>query len=261
MARQSRANPASRQESRRGNSSSNKQRSKKGYDHSNPSLRTGGRGLTVWTLQKMAQEKRFKELDDLFDNGLTMNALPVGMAAGTAARVFDIDIELITQCLDSFVSKLWRGKIFFSSNNKRVSEGRNRMRKSIFAPFSPIVPMAKFTTRLLNSHPLAPRAKSNLVILNYADVSTKPYLAELLLTEVQVYDVQVAIKGKYGPVFVGKTWLGKYDEKGEFTASDPNKIIARYFLDFNEGALREQREHHWDGSEEEVPDPLPHVHN
>jgi len=61
----------------------------------------------------MAQEKRFKELDDLFDNGLTMNALPVGMAAGTAARVFDIDIELITQCLDSFVSKLWRGKIFF----------------------------------------------------------------------------------------------------------------------------------------------------
>src|SRR5262245_64420210 len=108
MARQSRANPASRQESRRGNSSSNKQRSKKGYDHSNPSLRTGGRGLTVWTLQKMAQEKRFKELDDLFDNGLTMNALPVGMAAGTAARVFDIDIELITQCLDSFVSKLWR---------------------------------------------------------------------------------------------------------------------------------------------------------
>jgi len=53
--------------------------------------------------------------------------------------------------------------------------------------------------------------------------------------------------------------LGKYDEKGEFTASDPNKIIARYFLDFNEGALREQREHHWDGSEEEVPDPLPHV--
>ena len=133
------------------------------------------------------------------------------------------------------------------------------MRKSIFDPFSPIVPMAKFTTRLLDSHPLAPRAKSNLVILNYADVSTKPYLAELLLTEVQVYDVQVAIKGKYGPVFVGKTWLGKYDEKGEFTASDPNKIIARYFLDFNEGALREQREHHWDGSEEEVPDPLPHV--
>src|SRR5262249_30550809 len=111
MARQSRANPASRQESRRGNSSSNKQRSQKGYDH---------RGFTVWILQKMAQEKHFKELDDLFDNGLTMNALPVGMAAGTAARVFDIDIELITQCLDSFVSKLWRGKIFFSSNNKRV---------------------------------------------------------------------------------------------------------------------------------------------
>src|SRR5499427_10379943 len=93
-----------------------------GYDHDDPILRTGEGGLTIWVLQKMAQEKRFKELDDLFDNGVTMNALPVGMAAGTAARVFDIDIELITQCLDSFVSKLWRGKIFFSSNNKRVSE-------------------------------------------------------------------------------------------------------------------------------------------
>src|SRR5262245_66598469 len=109
----------------------------------------------------MAQEKQFKELDDLFDNGLTMNALPVGMAAGTAARVFDIDIELITQCLDSFVSKLWRGKIFFSSNNKRAFEGRNRMRKTIFGPFSPLAPMAKFTAKPLNSHTLAQRAKKH----------------------------------------------------------------------------------------------------
>jgi hypothetical protein len=71
----------------------------------------------------------------------------------------------------------------------------------------------------------------------------------------------VAVKGKYGPVFVGKTWLGKYDDKGEFTAHDPDKIIGYYFLDFNEGALREQREHHSDGSEEEVLDPIPHVDN
>jgi len=47
-----------------------------GYDHDDPSLRTGEGGLTIWDLQKMAQEKRFNELDNLFDNGLTMNALP-----------------------------------------------------------------------------------------------------------------------------------------------------------------------------------------
>jgi hypothetical protein len=68
-----------------------------------------------------------------------------------------------------------------------------------------------------------------------------------------------AVKGEYAPVFVGKTWLGKYDEKGEFTAHDPNKIIGYYFFDFNEEAVREQREHHLDGSEEEVLDPIPHV--
>jgi hypothetical protein len=247
--------------SRRATPSTDKEDSSKGYDHDDPSLGTGEAGLTVWTLQKMFQEKRYDELDDLFDNGLTMNSLPVGMSAGAGGGAVDIGIDLINECLTWVGEKLWRGKIFFSSNNKRVSEGRNRMKRSIFNPSSPFVPMAKFTTRLLDSHPLAPNAKSNVVILNYADMRTKPYLAELLGAEVQAYDVQVAVKGKYGPVFVGKTWLGKYDEKGEFTARDPGRIVARYFLDFNEGALREQREHHWDGSEEEVLDPIPHVDN
>ena len=65
------------------------------YDHGDPSLKIGAGGLTVWVLQKMAQERRFKELDDLFDNGLTMNALPVGPAADTAARVLDTDKRLL----------------------------------------------------------------------------------------------------------------------------------------------------------------------
>jgi hypothetical protein len=68
----------------------------------------------------------------------------------------------------------------------------------------------------------------------------------------------VAVKGKYGPVFIGKTWFGKYDKSGEFTAGDPNRVVGRYFLDFNEAALEEQRKSHWDGSEEEVLDPIPH---
>src|SRR5215469_5090751 len=61
----------------------NEQQPKTGYDHGDPSLIAGPGGLTVWDLKRMAQEKRFSELDNLFDNGLTMNALPVGLAAGT----------------------------------------------------------------------------------------------------------------------------------------------------------------------------------
>ena len=72
--------------------------------------------------------------------------------------------------------------------------------------------------------------------------------------------MQVAVKGKYGPVFIGKTWLGKYDKQG-FTASNPDKLIAWYFLDFNDGGLKEQQEKHWDGSQEEFIDPMPHVEN
>jgi hypothetical protein len=255
------------------------------YDHNDPSLRTGEGGLTIWTLQEMLQKKKYDELNDLFDNGLTMNSLPVGMSAGAGGAAFDrsllfpwtvpfadlgrygfspmmdFGIDIINGSVSWFALTLWRGKIFFPSNNKRVSEGRNRMRRSPFDPFSPFVPMAKFITKLLDNHPVAPRAKSNLVVLNYADPTTKPYAIENLATQVHGYDVMAAVRGKYGPVFVGKTWLGKYDDKGEFTAHDPNKIIGYYFLDFNEEAVKEQREHHLDGSKEEVLDPIPRVNN
>ena len=230
-----------------------------GYEHDDASLRTGADGLTVWTLHEMAQKKQFNELNDLFNNGLTMNSLPVGLAAGAAARVFDIDNKMIADALDAITGRNWRGKVFFPSTNKKVSKGRNRMKASLLLPNAPIVPMAKFDTMLLDSHPLVPEAKSNVVILNYADLQTRPYLQELILTKVPVYDVQVAVKGKYGPVFIGKTWLGKYDKQGEFTASNPDKLIAWYFIDFNDGAIKEQMEKHWDGSEEEFLDPIPLV--
>ena len=208
----------------------------------------------------MAQEGRFNELDNLFDDGLTMNALPVGVCAGAAAPML-INVGPIPEWLDWLAEKNWRGKIYFSSNNKRVSEGRNRVRLSFVNPRSPIIPMLKFKTMLVDSHPLAPKAKSNIVILNYSDSLTKPHLLEQLVAKVQLIDLMVAVRGKYGPVFVGKTWLGRYDANGDFTASNPDKLIARYFLDFNAGALQEQRESHWDGSEEEVPNPIPHVNN
>src|SRR5262245_33224062 len=230
-----------------------------GYDHNDPSLRTGDGGLTVWTLSEMAQQKRFDELNDLFNNGLTMNALPVGLAAGAAARVLDIGNKTIADALDALSGRNWRGKVFFPSTDRTVSKGRNRIRASLVLPRAPIVPMAKFDTRLLDSHPLAPQAKSNVVILNYADPQTRPYWQEMALSKVPVYDVQVAVKGKYGPVFIGKTWLGKYDTQGNFTASNPDKLIAWYFIDFNDGALKEQQAQHWDGSDEEFLDPMPLV--
>jgi len=233
----------------------------KRYDHNDPSLKTGEGGLTVWDLHEMAKRKQFKDLNDLFNNGLNMNSLPVGLAAGTAARVLDIDNKVIADALDSLTGNTWRGKVFFSSNNKKVSKGRNRVKASVLLPNSPIVPMLKFDTMLLDSHPLVPEAKSNLVILSYPDPETRPYLLERAFMKVQVYDIQVAVRGKYGPVFIGKTWFGKYDKQGEFTASNPDKLIAWYFLDFNDGGLKEQQESHWDGSEEELLNPIPHVDN
>lgn len=88
-----------------------------GYDHNDRRLKTGEGGITVWTLQNMAQEKRFEELDELFNNGVTMNALPVGYCAGAAARVFDADNKLISELLDYITGKNWRGKVFFTSKN------------------------------------------------------------------------------------------------------------------------------------------------
>ena len=232
-----------------------------GYDHNDPRLKTGIGGLTIWELQKMALEKRFQELDELFDNGVSLNSLPAGMSAGAGAGTFDTDIKLINEWLSIFAGKNWRGKIFFSSNNKRISQGRNRMRSSLLNPRSPFVPMMKFSTMLLDSHPLTPTAHSNVVILSYTDPLTKPYWQELIPTKLQALDLQVAVKGKYGPVFIGKTFFGKYDKSGEFTANVPIKVVGWYFLDFNEAALKEQKESHWDGSEEEILDPIPHIEN
>src|SRR5262249_15769157 len=202
--------------------SRSKQPKKKGYNHNDPSLKTGAGGLTVWTLQEMLRAKRFDELENMYNNGLNMNALPVGVAAGAGNAVLEtgsplfskilgyLSVEskylnvdsrkLVADALESFVGRSWRGKIFFSSNNKRVSKGRNRLRESLVLPRSPIVPMAKFDTMLLDSHPLAERATSNLVVLNYADPQTRPYWQELVASKLHAYDVQVAVKGKYGPI-------------------------------------------------------------
>lgn len=205
--------------------------------------------LTVWKLQEMAQKKQLDELNNLFNNGLSMNSLPIGYAAGVGARVMGANTKMMGEALDSLTGKNWRGKYFYPSTPTE-SHGLNRIREVLFSSKAPFVLMGAFKTQLLDSHPLVPEAKSNLVILNYANPKTKPYIQEKILTQIQVYDVMVAVPGKYGPLYIGKTWLGKYDEAGEFQAFNKDHLIAWFFLDFNVEAIMEQASEHWDNSRE-----------
>lgn len=217
--------------------------------HDDPILKQGD--LTVWKLQELAQKGEFVTLENLFNNGVSLDRLPVGYATGTGARVLGLPTQLGVTVLDSLTGANWRGKIFFASSDPRSSRGLNRIRRVLNGDRVPILPMAAFTTKLLDSDPLVPGVSSNFVILNYAQPRTKDYWQELALTKIQVYDVMVAVPGKYGPVYVGKTWLGSYDKKGEFHAFVENRLVAWYFLDFNQAALEEQMESHWDDSPEE----------
>lgn len=214
-----------------------------------PLLKRGD--LTVWKLKDLAQAKDFETLERLFNNGVSLDRLPVGYAAGTGARVLGMPTEAGLTLIDNLTGLNWRGKIFFESKDPKSSHGLNRIRRIMNGDRVPIVPMAAFTTRLLPRHELVPEATSNLVILNYTNPLTLPYWQERVLTKIQVYDIMVAVPGKYGPVYVGKTWLGSYNENGEFRAFNPGELIAWYFLDFNQGALDEQMSRHWDDSPED----------
>jgi hypothetical protein len=216
--------------------------------------------LTIWSLQELAQNKRFDVLNELFNNhGINLEKLPMGYAAGAGARVLDIDNSKTSELLDNLVGKSWRGKLFFFSDDPKKSMGLNRIKKTVLTKTS-ITPMASFVTQLLDKHSLVPEAKSNVVILNYAKPVTKKYWQELALTQIQVYDVMVAVPGKYGPVFIGKTWLGKYHKDRNFEANDKDKLMAWFFLDFSGKALEVQKAEHWEGGEKEtVMRPLPHM--
>ncbi len=222
------------------------------WDAQDPSLKRGD--LTIWKLQQMAQAKKYDELNRLFNSGVSLSAVPVGYAAGAGARVLDLPTELGLTALDTLTGSNWRGKIFFKSANPRESHGLNRIKQQLIGFSEPIVPMEAFTTSLLDQHILAPEVTSNFVVLNYAHPKTRPYWQEIVLTEVQVYDVMVAVPGKFGPVYVGKTWLGHYGKNDEFHAFETSTLIAWYFLDFNQEALVDQQANHWDGAKETLVD-------
>lgn len=217
--------------------------------------------LTVWSLQTLAQSGRIDILNDLFNNhGINLEKLPEGYAAGAGARVLGADNSQVSKLLDNLTGANWRGKVFFPSENPRKSMGLNRIKQTLVLNTS-IVPMASFVTLLLDKHPLVPEAKSNLVILNYAKPVTKNYWQELTLTQIQVYDVMVAVPGKYGPIFIGKTWQGEYHEDRSFEAKDKSQLMAWFFLDFNTQALNVQKTEHWDGSKEKLVKPIPFMRN
>jgi hypothetical protein len=217
--------------------------------------------ITIWTLQTLAQSGRLDVLNDLFNNhGLNLQQLPSGYAAGAGARVFDLGAPLFAKLIDDLTGANWRGKIFYPSENPVQSMGLNRIKQTLVMKTA-ITPMASFVTQLLPRHPLTPDAKSNVVILNYAKPITKNYWQELALTQIEVYDIMVAVQGKYGPVFIGKTWLGAYGKDRSFRTGDANQLIAWFFLDFNPEALAVQQKEHWDGAKENVVNVLPRMTN
>lgn len=155
--------------------------------------------LDIWKLKAMAEAGQFDELNDLFYNqGISLDRLPEGYAAGAAGKVLGSPSKAVTKALDALTSESWRGKMFFPSTNPKISMGLNRIQLGLGLK---IVPMASFVTRVLDvTHPtikmLVPKVKSNVVILNYAHPVTKPYyIQETLLTGIQVYDVMVAVQG------------------------------------------------------------------
>lgn len=206
--------------------------------------------LTIELLQKLAECEEYGKLNDLYNNqSLHLDTLPVGYAAGKGAKVFNVNSKVITSVLDMITGSQWKGKIFYRSANGRETRGMNRIQswapKHLFS--ETIVPMGSFVSKLIDRHPYVPEVKagSSLVLLNYAHPARKknPPIQERVLEEVQVYDLMVAVPGKYGHVYIGKTWLGEYSKvDGEFKANDTSKLIAWYFLDYNQGALQHQAE-------------------
>ena len=169
--------------------------------------------ITILSLQKLAGSKAGREtLNCLFNNkSLDITELPVGYAAGAGADV------LKTSILNHLTGSNWKGKIFFPSDDPKISKGLNRINKnSLIGLVGPkhFVPLASFVTKIGYNHPLLQGQfpiEKPIVILNYTDpVSDAHDAVENILDKVvKVYDLMVPVLGKDGhQVFIGKTWRG-----------------------------------------------------
>lgn len=206
---------------------------------------------TVDRLQQMALTEQGREgLLELFNHeGLEQFEMPVGYSSGRGAKVFGSQ-GVSERLLRALTGDLWKGKIFFESDNESGTEGRNRIQEA-FVFHESIIPQGSFVAaiRTLDSSPLyrelVPYVRSPFVILNYAEPARregKPTTIERLLKRIQVYDVMVPVKGPYEkPVWIGRTWIGEYDPStGAFTPKWKDRQIAWFFLDFNPEAVAAQ---------------------
>jgi hypothetical protein len=219
--------------------------------------------LTVWELQDMSKtEQGRRAIDEMFEGpgDLDATVLPTGPAAGAGASVFNINFEPLDTVLKFLVKDNWKGKVFFPSADGQLSMGLNRIANAKIEnglnnpeQSDPnytvnVDHIASFVTYLQDRGP----GRAKMVILNYSEPRTeKSTWHELLLDKwIEVYDVMVPVKGKYGTIYLGKTWQGHYNPSNhKFTANNPDKLIARFYLDFNPGALAAQHTvDHWNNT-------------
>ena len=245
--------------------------------------------LDVWSLQKLAADGKTDVLNELFNHhSISLTQLPVGFAAGTGTRILGLEdlyksyaanraplllnspvseiVKKIANLLEVLTGANWRGKMFFPSVSPDKSMGLNRIKHFVTIPYAKIERMGSFVTRLVpNTDDLAQEVRgevtsgANLVILNYAHPiqPASLYWQEYVLNYIQVYDVMAAVPGKYGPVFIGKTWIGDYDKTTSEFKPYAKQLVAWFFLDFNPAAMAAQKQDHWDKSEEDMDTPLP----
>ena len=235
------------------------------YSDDSDSLKVGPTGVTTYTLKEMIDNGQEKIVLDYFNNyGVNMISLPAGYAAGTGARIFGLDVDSLTsRLLGILTGKSWYGKFFEGTDECRItSTGANRIWSEDRVEFvTQIIPKDQLH-RYTN---IAVNPRSNVVELNYSD--TRPgYSRSIdsrnskqrdplgtvarLVEKLGIYDLIVAIPGRYGPIWLGRTWRGDYSGQGPehrpdfepYFKDDSQKQIAWFFLDFNEAALAKQRQ-------------------
>ncbi len=203
----------------------------------------GDNELGIYTLERLAKKGNYRVLDYIFNcQSEYIKSLPSGYAAGTGSKT-SIARDVFAKLTEDELKSLWHGKIFFQSENERMTVGKSRLYSR---EKKKIIPMVNFVSRLAESHPYVPEIASgaNVITLNYAHLKTprKKHQLETLLNGLQTYDVLVAIKDSDKKLFIGKTWQGKYDRgTTKFTADEPEKVIAWFFLDFSESGLAAQK--------------------
>ena len=174
---------------------------------------------TVFTLAGIKNDADYKQL---FAQGENISCIPQGVAAGKASGVFKRGGFL------DFLTRInWYGKHFIrSSRSCGEGVGINRIQNSEYVTFTTAVRDGKY------------------VDLNYSQTQGRFYESSLLgdfyakrIRKMGIKDTMVKVKGKYGDIFIGKAFSGKYLENGDFLESG---FVAWFFLDFNPKALLEQ---------------------